>query len=201
MANEGSVFKRCACRDESGRPLGVKCARLKRPSGAWSANHGTWGFQIELPHTAEGRRRQARRTGLADQAGARRELGKVKALLEVAEGDVDAEVVAADVIAAALKARRELPGVEEMKRRLLGGPVRAEVPTLAQWLGEWLGARTDLAPKTRMSYRGHIDRYLVPHLGWVRLDRLAVGHVQAMFEAIAEEADHVQACRASEDVG
>ncbi|MBB5435225.1 integrase [Nocardiopsis composta] len=179
----------------------MKCARLKRPSGAWSSAHGSWGFQIELPRTAEGRRRQARRTGLADQAGARRELGKVKALLEVAEGDADAEVVVADVIAAALKARRELPGIEEMKRRLLGGPVRAEVPTLAQWLGEWLGARADLAPKTRMSYQCHIDRYLVPHLGWVRLDRLAVGHVQAMFEAIAQEAEHVQACKASEDVG
>jgi hypothetical protein len=65
---EGSVFKRCGCREEnSGRALGVKCPRLRREDGAWNPRHGNWWFQLELPRTGEGKRRQARRGGLASQ--------------------------------------------------------------------------------------------------------------------------------------
>jgi hypothetical protein len=37
---EGSIYKRCSCRDERGGNLGIRCPRLSRPGGAWSPTHG-----------------------------------------------------------------------------------------------------------------------------------------------------------------
>src|SRR5690606_23138594 len=169
---EGTTFKRCTCRTPQGKPLGTKCLRLRRPSGAWNSAHGLWGFQIELPRTAEGKRRQARRTGLADQGTALAELDRIKALLGVAGEDEQAAVCIADAIQKTLKARKPLPTVEEV-RRLIGAPARerAEVPTLGEWLQEWLEAKTRLAAGTRRSYLGHITNHIAPAIGWVRLDR------------------------------
>src|SRR5690606_32102103 len=113
---EGTTFKRCTCRTPQGKPLGVKCPRLRRPSGAWNSAHGLWGFQIELPRTADGRRRQARRTGLADQGTALGELDRIKALLGAAGEDEQAAVRIADAIQKAVKARKPLPMVEEAQR-------------------------------------------------------------------------------------
>src|SRR5690606_28001088 len=95
---------------------------------------------------------------------------------------------------------KPLPTVEEV-RRLIGAPARerAEVPTLGEWLQEWLEAKTRLAAGTRRSYLGHITNHIAPAIGWVRLDRLHVGHVQALFEGIEEHNAHIRACRASEE--
>ncbi|QBI55489.1 tyrosine-type recombinase/integrase [Streptomonospora litoralis] len=198
---EGSVFKRCSCRDDTtGKPLGTRCPKLKRPNGGWNSAHGTWAFQIELPRRASGARRQARRIGFDTQEAARDHLDHIKAALAVAEGDEQAAIKVADLIEAAIAKRTDLPGTDEVRRRIGGGAdTREQVPTVGEWLTEWLAGKKKLAASTRLSYQGHITNYLAPHLGWVRLDKLGVGHLQMMFEAIEETNDHIRTSRASDD--
>ncbi|WP_160051516.1 site-specific integrase [Nocardiopsis sp. FR26] len=198
---EGSTFKRCGCRgEETGRALGVRCPQLKRRGGGWNPAHGAWAFQYELPRTTGGKRRQARRVGLATHTEAVEGLEQVKALMGLASGDEDVEVQVADLIQTALAQRRPLPEVEEVRQRLgTGVDVRAQVPTVAVWLKEWLDGKPDLAPGTRASYAGHINKYLVPHLGRRRLDKLRARHVEAMFAAIEEANTAILECRESDD--
>jgi hypothetical protein len=60
--NQGSVYRRCGCRNENtGRLLGARCPGLR------SAGHGSWYFSAELP-SAAGRRRRVRRGGFATRA-------------------------------------------------------------------------------------------------------------------------------------
>jgi integrase len=172
-AREGSTFKRCGCRDEStGRALGARCPQLKRRTGGWNPAHGAWAFQYELPPTSEGGRRQARRVGLASQEQARK----------------------------ALKQRRPLPDLQEVRRRVaMAVDVRTEPPAVEVWLGEWLAGKPDLAAGTRASYAGHIRTYLVPHLGQLRVDKLQARHVETMFNLIEETNARILECRESDD--
>ncbi|MFV2198854.1 tyrosine-type recombinase/integrase [Nocardiopsis sp. LOL_012] len=200
-SHDGSVFKRCGCRHpDTGKPLGARCPHLKRKGGGWNPAHGAWAFQYELPRTSGGGRRQARRVGLAARSEATDGLERVKNLLDLASGEEDIEVQVADLIQAALAARRPLPDAEEVRRRITAGvDVRTRVPTVAEWLTEWLQGKPDLAPGTRASYAGHIRKYLIPHLGRIRLDRLQARHVEAMFTAIEEANAHILECREAHD--
>jgi integrase len=182
----------------TGKLLGAKCAKLRRDEGGWNPRHGEWGFQLELPRTTEGRRRQARRTGLASQDEAQKAIDHLKALIGLADEEPDVEVQVADLIQAALRGRHRLPEIEEVKRRIGAGVrIRETVPTVAAWLTEWLTGKPDLAQKTRLSYDGHIRRYLVPHLGQTRLDKLTSWQVEEMFAAIEETNTHILECRES----
>ncbi|MFJ9555312.1 tyrosine-type recombinase/integrase [Nocardiopsis sp. NPDC101807] len=200
-SHQGRVFKRCGCRDEnSGRALGACCPKLRRPGGAFNPRHGDWGYQLELPRTSEGKRRQARRTGLETQEQAWEALDHLKALLDLAGGEGDVEVQIADLIQDALRARRSLPPVEEVRKRVgTGADVRSEPPTTAVWLNEWLAGKPDLAQGTRASYSGHIRKYLIPHLGKIRLDRLKSSQVEAMFDSVEITNEHIMECKESED--
>ena len=202
-SHDGSVFKRCGCRDQAtGKLLGAKCPKLRREEGGWNPRHGEWGFQLELPRTTEGRRRQARRGGLSSQEEAQRNLDHLKVLIGLAEGERDVEVQVADLIQTALRGRHRLPEVAEVKRRIGAGVrmrMREQVPTLAVWLTEWLEGKPDLAEKTRLSYDGHIRNHLVPHLGRTRLDKLTSWQVEQMFAQIEEQNAHILECRESEE--
>ncbi len=62
--DQGSVYRRCGCRDENtGRLLGARCLGLR------SAEHGSWYFSADLP-AAAGERRRVRRGGFATQDAA-----------------------------------------------------------------------------------------------------------------------------------
>jgi len=52
--------------------------------------------------------------------------------------------------------------------------------TVAMWLQHWFGsyAVSNLASKTAESYKREIDKYIIPHLGGVRLAELRPHHVQ-----------------------
>ncbi len=81
--SDGSVFKRCGCRNpQTRRPLGNACPKLRRPNGTWSAEHGQWHYQIELPRTPKGRR-QLRRGGFASQRETADDLDHARALLNL----------------------------------------------------------------------------------------------------------------------
>ncbi|RKS04956.1 site-specific recombinase XerD [Nocardiopsis sp. Huas11] len=198
---EGSTYKRCMCRNsETGRAYGACCPKLKRKDGSYNPGHGHWAFQYELPRTTDGKRRQARRMGMASQEEAAKDLAQVKALLEVADGDAEVEVQVADLIQWALKDRQPLPDLEEVRKRVGAGvDARTQTPTVAVWLAAWLKGKPDLAEGTRASYMGHIRKYLIPHLGKRRVDRLQSRHIEAMFDRIEEANVHILECRESDD--
>jgi integrase len=58
--------------------------------------------------------------------------------------------------------------------------------TVGEYLERWFAEKstTDRSPGTLRSYRGHLDLYLIPHLGALRLTDLRAHHVSAMLAAI-----------------
>ena len=60
--------------------------------------------------------------------------------------------------------------------------------TLATYLSQWIEAKEAAGrrPTTMRSYRMHIDNYLVPHLGHIRLRELRGNHVEMMLAEIAK---------------
>lgn len=66
------------------------------------------------------------------------------------------------------------------------GDLTTSAPTVEAWLGQWLDriAAPRLKPRTLATYRGYVDRYLVPTIGRVRLDKLTVQHVRRVHEHV-----------------
>lgn len=66
------------------------------------------------------------------------------------------------------------------------GDLPTSSPTLARWLTTWLDrvAAPRLKPRTLHTYRGYVDRYVVPTIGKYRLDRLTTDHVRQMHDGI-----------------
>lgn len=191
---EGSVFKRCSCTDDSGKLLGLACAKRNR------TGHGQWGWRIELPDDAAGKRRPRRRSGFESATAAQAELDRVRELLAVPDSD-DAEALrkVGDLIADTISAKKSMPEVESVRRLLRAGVPVLTHPTLAEWLTGWLPTKKNLARNTYRSYESHIRLYLVPYLGGVRLDKLRVAHVSDMFDQIVEHNDEITSARESKD--
>ncbi len=59
--------------------------------------------------------------------------------------------------------------------------------TVGSYLEQWLDGKRALRPSTRKSYREHLDLYLLPHLGHLRLRNLAAPHIDGMINAIASD--------------
>jgi len=198
----GTTYKQCSCRDDHGRRLGQKCAKLRRANGAWSSRHGTWYYQVELPPNPDGSRRNPlRRGGFATQAGAEHELAAARDLLAIATlGDLEGRIQIADLIQRAIKATRQLPDPAAVRKaaRLGHDPGTAQV-TVGQWLDEWLAAKKNLRAGTARSYEAHVRLYYRPHIGHIRLNRLRVADVASMFDAIDERNDAIAQARASGD--
>lgn len=63
-----------------------------------------------------------------------------------------------------------------------------DVPTLASYLTDWLEVqRTRLQPSTLASYRGNVERYLVPGLGQRRLDELTAHELTVFYARLLRE--------------
>ena len=73
MSGQGRVYRRCACRDETGRQLGQGCPQL-----ATDSRHGRWYFAVDVP-SVDGRRRTQRRGGFPTKVAARRALDELTA--------------------------------------------------------------------------------------------------------------------------
>ncbi|MEV6445995.1 tyrosine-type recombinase/integrase [Amycolatopsis sp. NPDC051716] len=58
--------------------------------------------------------------------------------------------------------------------------------TVGEWLDRWIAGRRNIRRATRVSYQGHIDNYLKPHLGAIKLRDLGSHQISAMFTAIEE---------------
>ncbi|MFC4912946.1 tyrosine-type recombinase/integrase [Actinomadura gamaensis] len=200
MAPKGSTFKTCGCRDETGKKLGRKCQRLNRPDGRWSSNHGSWNYQLEMPQHADGTRRgPLRRAGYASQADAEAELHQAKELLNIAGNDPTLSAEIADLISATLKATKQLPSPEEVRRKVRTGQHLNVTITLGEYLPQWLQGRKTLRESTRRSYESNLKLYLIPALGHIRIDRLRVTDVDRMFEEIDDLNDLITRARESCD--
>jgi integrase len=198
---KGSTFKRCGCRDpRTGKPLGQSCPQLRRPGGAWSARHGVWHYQIELPARADGARRPLRPGGYPTRADASADLDRVRAALGAPDpADPGQQALCGDLIEAAVKAGQPVPSPDQVRRFLRLQRLPDQMPTVAEWLTAWLDGRKTIKTGTRRSYACHIRAYLIPHLGHIRLDRLRAEDIDAMLEGIEERNAAIRALRDSPD--
>ncbi|RKF23663.1 site-specific integrase [Micromonospora globbae] len=195
----GSVFKRCGCRDpETGKPLGNTCPKLRRPNRAWNSAHGQWAYQLELPSTSDGRRRQLRRAGLPSHQAATEEVDQARALLALAGRDRRRRGEIADLLQAAVRAGQPLPDVDRIRQRLRGDGPLDDMPTVGEYLTRWLAELTVDANTVR-GYESIVQVHLVPHLGDIPLDKLRTGHIKAMFAAIERRNADILAAKASPD--
>lgn len=192
----GSVGRRCSCRDpKTGKNLGQRCPKLTKKN----TDHGQWFWRLELP-TSDGERRVRRRSGFTNPNDAQDELDHAVALLGLPErGDTETLARIGDAIVHAIAHREALPTIEELRRRLHTGATLGPLPTVGEWLRQWLPTKRALAKNTVTSYESHIRLYLTPYLGHHRLDRLTVDHVAGMFESIEEFNDLIRTARASKD--
>jgi hypothetical protein len=92
----------------------------------------------------------------------------------------------ADMLQAVVKAKEPFPEVEETARRLRSKQSLTSRLTVGEWLDIWLGGKK-LRRTTINGYRSHVQVHLKPHIGHVRLDRLHVGHLVELFDAIADQ--------------
>jgi integrase len=85
--NRGRVYRRCACRDATGKQLGAHCPELT------NRRHGRWAFAVDLP-TVDQQRRTMRRCGFLTQAHARAALHRVLACEQAGIHSDDRQTVA-----------------------------------------------------------------------------------------------------------
>ncbi|MFF9582454.1 tyrosine recombinase XerC [Streptomyces achromogenes] len=183
----GSIYRRCECRGADGKLLGAKCPQLTKK------NHGSVALRKELPPDADGNRRTFRRTGYQRVTEAEGDLSRLQAILDLAGDDPADQQRVGDLLADISRRRADIPQADEVKRRLGVGVPLDGAMTVAEWLDRWMAGKKQLSPTTTAGYRSHIKVHLKPHIGHYRLDRLTVAHVQAMFDAIADEADVIRA--------
>ncbi len=67
----GRVYRRCACRDTTGKQLGTHCPHL-----AGNSKHGRWAFAVDMP-SLTGRRSTMRRSGFPTRTAAKTALERV----------------------------------------------------------------------------------------------------------------------------
>jgi integrase len=187
-------------RPPTGKELGNACPKLRRRNGTWSTDHGVWHLQIELPKRDNGTRRTMRRSGFATLRDAETEIDKIGTLIAIADPhDITARARIGDLIERATQAKQPLPSPETVRTQLDAGLDLNHMPTVGEWLDRWLAGRKALRKGTVRAYSIHIRRWLTPQLGHLPLDKLAVDHVAAMFDTIAERNDEIEAARASAD--
>ncbi len=197
--SEGSIFKRCGCRHpQTGKPLGNACPKLRRPNGSWSAEHGQWNYQLELPLTTEGRRRQLRRGGFASHRDTAAELDQARDLLAIVGRDRARRAEIADLLQAAARAGQSLPEPDSIRHKLRADGRLTEAPTVAAYLTDWL-ADLKIDENTVRGYESHVRVHLIPHLGQLCLDKLRPRHIKAMFAAIEARNAEILAAKASAD--
>src|SRR6185437_2774352 len=183
---KGSTFKRCSCRDTTtGRPLGRSCPLRRRPGGGWARNHGQWHWQIDIPARADGTRRTLPHGPYPTQTDADAVLERIRAALAVPDPtDRHTTVKTGDLLETAVKTGAPIPTPDQIRRALHLDLAPTELPTIAQYLTDWLAGRRTIKRGTLRSYEGHMRLYLIPHLGHLRIDRLRPGHIDAMYDAL-----------------
>lgn len=200
LANpNGTIFKRCSCRDQGGRRLGNSCPKLRRKNGAWRSDHGTWAYRVDLPPAADGRRQEARRSGLPSHDAANAEIRRIQDLLAIPGSDRKGVDRIRTLILDAIKAGDPLPDPAVVKERYRRRADLNPQITVADWLNTWLAGRRTIRRSTREGYDATIRLHLAPAIGDIRLDQLTVGHLDDMFDQIDVRNETIRRIRAGKD--
>jgi integrase len=182
----GGITRRCECRGTDGKRLGADCPQLRKKT------HGSIQLSQELPVGEAGRRRQFRRTGYALVKDAQFDLSRLQAILDLAGDDEADQLRVGDLLAEVSRTRAPIPEPAEVQRKLgVGVPLDGKM-TVGDWLDTWM-SRKKTRNTTNNAYRSHIRVHLKDRIGHLRLDRLSVAHLEAMFDAIADESDVIRA--------
>ncbi|MFD4604085.1 tyrosine recombinase XerC [Streptomyces sp. NPDC058464] len=185
---KGSTYRRCSCRDpKTGKELGSSCPKRK------GRKHGYYSIRQELPPRENGTRRSFSRAGYESLKDAQADLDHVRSLLALADKD-DPDLLQrlVDMLEEVATEKVPLPAIEETRRRLRAGLALRGSLTVGEWLDQWFAAKK--RRKTTLNgYASHIRVHLKPRIGHVRLDRLNVGHLVEMFDAIADENEVIAA--------
>ncbi|MEV0386866.1 tyrosine-type recombinase/integrase [Nonomuraea sp. NPDC050643] len=200
---KGTTFKICTCIDpETGKNISKSCPKLRRThagGGRWSTTHGTWGYQLELPAHADGKRRNPlRRSGFATLEEAEAELDHARGLLAL-DNEPAVRRQITKLMLSVLKDTKHLPDLEEVRRKVRTRQDLNRHITVAEWLQEFLKRKRSIEATTKRSYESHVRLYLTPYLGEIRLDRLRVSDIAGMFDAIEEFNDIIATERGSGD--
>lgn len=81
--------------------------------------------------------------------------------------------------------------LDEFRARASKGQVINDQLTVADYLREWIKAKSDIKANTSAHYGRYIEKVWIPAIGHVRLIDLRVGHVAAVFDDINERNDRV----------
>jgi integrase len=98
--------------------------------------------------------------------------------------DDDGKENVAALLAHLSRTGEPLPEPDTVQRRLHAPVTLTAKVTVAQWLDQWLAAKRGRTPK---SYEVDVRVHLKPRIGNIRIDRLTVGQLADMFDAIDEE--------------
>ncbi|RPF41822.1 site-specific recombinase XerD [Streptomyces sp. Ag109_G2-6] len=182
----GSTFKRCACRNpETGKQFGQSCPKLTQK------RHGLWNVRQELPNDKDGKRRTFRRSGYATKNEAQGDLDRLRALLSIpGDDDPDGRLLIGDLLETVASKKEAIPDYEETQRRFRTGQSLTARLTVGDWLDQWLAGKRR-RDSTLDGYESHIRVHLKPHIGQHRLDRLNVGHLVELFDAIEEHNEEI----------
>lgn len=185
---KGSTYRRCYCRDDDGKALGKTCPQLS------SRRHGVYAVRQELPARGDGTRRSFSRSGYDTAKKAQEDLDRVRALLDLPDGDdADGQVRIGDLLENVSKDKKApLPDLEQTRRRFRAGQSLTSRLTVGDWLDEWLEAKRR-RKTTLTGYASHIRVHLRPRIGHLQLDRLNVGHLVEMFDAINDNNETIEA--------
>lgn len=185
---QGSTFRRCACRNpETGKQYGQSCPKFRQ------RRHGVWNLRQEMPSKKDEDGKEVRRTfrrgGYESATKAQEDLDKVRALLGLPEeDDPEGHQRIAELLEKVAKEKLSLPDLEETKRKLQGGVDLRSDMTVGEWLDTFLAAKKKAKKRTTIhGYESHIRVHLKPGIGSGRLDRLSVGAVQSMFDAMDDQ--------------
>ncbi|QUQ68318.1 tyrosine-type recombinase/integrase [Kutzneria sp. CA-103260] len=128
-----------------------------------------------------------RRGGFATQDQAQQEVDRLRALVALVNpGDTDVVEQLVAMIKDAARRGVPLPEIDQTRGYLNGDLLPGQLPTVAQWLRHWLTSRRGLRATTLRTYEAHIRLYLIPYLGYIRLDRLRQHDIKGMFAGLEE---------------
>lgn len=104
-------------------------------------------------------------------------------------GVVNGKRLRKTVTAPTLKELR--PKFRELQRQI-GEGVLPDETTVASWMEHWMThiavkGKKALRPSTQQTYQGYINKWIVPHLGKKRLDRLKPEHIRALYAEMEQQ--------------